>query len=55
MEYVADHGVFSDIPVAEIVSAWERAYGKDRVKKWIKGIEEGKDQSGQRFQKEDPI
>ena len=55
MEYVADHGVFSDIPVAEIVSAWERAYGKDRVKRWIKGLEESKDQSGQRFENEDPI
>ena len=36
MEYVADHGVYADIPVATIVSAWESAYGKERVQGWIR-------------------
>ena len=35
MEYVKFHGTFSDIPIDRILSAWEKAYGKDRVTKWI--------------------
>ena len=41
MEYVADHGVFADIPVDRIVAAWKAAYGEERVNGWIKAFEEG--------------
>jgi transglutaminase-like putative cysteine protease len=39
MEYVADHGVFADIPVDTIVAAWEAAYGAERVRGWIRAFE----------------
>lgn len=39
MEYVGFHGTFADIPVAEIVAAWEQAYGRERVRGWIQGFE----------------
>ena len=34
MEYVGYYGSYEDIPVAEIVAAWERTYGKERVQSW---------------------
>jgi predicted HAD superfamily phosphohydrolase YqeG len=40
MEYVGLHGVYADIPVDEIVLGWEKAYGRDRVRDWIKRFEE---------------
>ncbi len=42
MEYVAFHRTYHDIPVDTIVAAWEEAYGKERVKKWIEDLEEAK-------------
>ena len=39
MEYVEDHGTFADIPVDEILAAWEKTYGTDRVRTWIAGFE----------------
>jgi len=39
MEYLEFHGTFSDIPVDIILAAWEKAYGKDRVRKWIDDLE----------------
>lgn len=39
MEYLADHGVYADIPVAAIVSAWKRVYGPERVDRWITELE----------------
>jgi hypothetical protein len=39
MEYTADHGVFADIPVDTIVSAWKAAYGAARVEGWIQAFE----------------
>jgi transglutaminase-like putative cysteine protease len=39
MEYLAFHGTYSDIPVDTILSAWKKAYGKDRVMKWIADME----------------
>jgi len=53
MEYIAFHGVYADIPVDQIVAAWEKAYGKDRVKNWIKGFEEGGDHSLSDFEREE--
>jgi transglutaminase-like putative cysteine protease len=39
MEYLEYHGTYADVPVSEIVSAWEKAYGKDRVDRWIQMFE----------------
>ncbi|MBW1726469.1 MAG: hypothetical protein JRI63_05385 [Deltaproteobacteria bacterium] len=39
MEYLEFHGTFSDIPVDIILAAWEKTYGKDRVRKWIDDLE----------------
>jgi len=55
MEYVEFHGIYADIPVGTIVEAWERAYGKDLVRKWIEMFEERKDRSLSDFEKEDVL
>jgi transglutaminase-like putative cysteine protease len=39
MEKKQFHGTYADIPVDIILAAWERAYGKDRVRKWIDNLE----------------
>jgi transglutaminase-like putative cysteine protease len=55
MEYLGDLGTYEDIPVAAIVAAWEQAYGKDRVHRWIRIFEE-RGASGLRdFWKEDVV
>lgn len=54
MEYVEYHGIYADIPVDIIVAAWEKAYGKDRVRKWIEGFEMGKNPR-RNFDKEEII
>ena len=48
MEYVTYHGVHADVPVAEILAAWRRAYGEGRIESWIRmfrerGVETGRD------------
>jgi predicted HAD superfamily phosphohydrolase YqeG len=53
MEYVALRGVYADIPVDQIVSAWEEAYGRDRVRNWIKRFKEEGDRSLLDFEKEE--
>lgn len=54
MEYVALEGIFADIPVDQIVAKWEKAYGEDRVRSWIKRFEEvGERSSLADFEKED--
>jgi len=55
MEYVAFRGVYADIPVDQIVDAWKEAYGEDRVKYWIKGLEEAKGRSLSDFQSEEAL
>ena len=35
MQYLAFHGSYADVPVDIIVAAWEEAYGRDRVRRWI--------------------
>ena len=55
MEYVTDHGAFADVPVAKIVAAWEKEYGKDRVRKWIAGYEKSGGKPGRDFSKEEVI
>jgi hypothetical protein len=41
--------------VDEIVAAWEKAYGADRVRKWIRMLEEGNDRSLSDFAKEEML
>ena len=53
MEYIAFHGVYADVPVDQIVAGWEKAYGKDRLKNWIKRFEEAKGRSLSDFEKEE--
>ena len=55
MEYVAFHGVYADIPVPLIVEAWEKAYGRDLVRSWIKRLEEGADRSLSNFETEEVL
>jgi hypothetical protein len=55
MEYVAFHGVYADIPVDRIVAAWEKAYGEDRVKNWIRKFEEEEGRSLSDFDSEDVL
>ncbi len=53
MEYVAFHGVYADIPVERIVAEWEKTYGRDRVRDWIKRFEEAAGGSLADFGKEE--
>lgn len=39
MEYLEFHGTFPDIPVRKIVHAFEKTYGRRRVRGWIEGFE----------------
>jgi len=39
MEYLEFHGIYADIPVDVILAAREKAYGRDRVRKWIDDLE----------------
>lgn len=55
MEYVCEHGAFHDVPTERIVSAWEAAYGPDRVRTWIRGFEAAGGLAGKHFEREDVI
>ena len=55
MEYVAFHGTYADIPVDEIVEAWEKAYGKDRTKQWIAEFEKSGGTSKRDFDSEEVV
>ncbi|MGA7143518.1 MAG: transglutaminase-like domain-containing protein [Desulfobacterales bacterium] len=39
MEYLEYHGTYADIPVDNILAEWNKEYGKDRIRKWIKNFE----------------
>ena len=39
IEYVTDHGTFTDLPLDIILQGWEEVYGKERVRMWIKALE----------------
>jgi len=53
MEYVAIHGVHHDVPVELIVNEWEKAYGRERVLKWIAMSEDTV--NGRDFTREDIV
>ena len=55
MEYVADHGVYADIPVDIIVNAWKETYGNARVDSWIEGFEKSGGRSGRNFYGEEVL
>ena len=55
MEYVAFHDTYTDIPVQEIVTAWEATYGRQRVQGWIKDFEEHGRLMGRNFDREEII
>jgi transglutaminase-like putative cysteine protease len=55
MEYVEDQGTYEDVPVTTIVTAWERVYGKDRVRRWISIFEEHGSSGLRDFWKEDVV
>ncbi len=55
MEYVAFHGTTHDVPVDEIVAAWERAYGRERVQGWIETYEKTGSVRPRRFETEDVV
>ncbi len=55
MEYVADHGIYADIPVDIIVIAWKEAYGNARVDSWIEGFEKSGGSSGRNFYGEEVL
>ncbi len=55
MEYLEFHGTFADIPVEEIVRAFENTYGRERVKGWIESFEKYGDMRKRRFDSEDVV
>jgi hypothetical protein len=55
MEYVDFHGTYADIPVNEIVAAWEKGYGQDRIREWIAGYEKAGGESERDFKSEEVI
>ncbi|MBN2242345.1 MAG: transglutaminase domain-containing protein [Acidobacteria bacterium] len=55
MEYLEFHGTFADIPVQEIVRAFERASGVSRVRGWIESFEKYGDVRKGLFDAEDPL
>ena len=53
MDYLEYTGTYTDIPVSAIVEGWEEAYGKDRVRGWIRMFEERGGISLGDFERED--
>jgi transglutaminase-like putative cysteine protease len=39
MEYLAYHGSYADLPLAELLGAWDETYGRERVRNWIDAFE----------------
>jgi hypothetical protein len=55
MEYVDFYGSYQDIPVKEIVSAFQKTYGKERVQSWIDSFEKFGDIRQRQFDSEDIV
>ncbi|MCU0591832.1 MAG: transglutaminase-like domain-containing protein [Desulfobacterales bacterium] len=55
MEYVADHGVFADIPHERILTAMQATYGEARVRQWIDAFEQAGEMPARRFRTCAPI
>jgi len=46
-------GIYADVPLAEILSAWRKTYGEERVNHWIRMSEEQSGESLSDFERED--
>jgi transglutaminase-like putative cysteine protease len=55
MEYLEFHGTFADIPVDEIVSAFRKTYGAERVQGWIESSRKYGNIRAGRFDAEDIV
>jgi len=55
MEYVTYHGTYADIPVEQLVKAWEETYGRERVQSWIEAFEKFGAATARDFLKEDVV
>jgi transglutaminase-like putative cysteine protease len=55
MEYVAFRGVYPDVPVDQIVEAWKKEYGQDRVEGWMKMFERAEGRSLSDFESEEVL
>ena len=54
MEYLEDHGTYTDVPIDHILAAWEKEYGKQRVREWIRSHEATGGEVVREFIKEEP-
>jgi hypothetical protein len=52
MEYVTYHGTFEDVPLEDILHAWEETYGKARMDGWITELEKSGGKSYRNFDTE---
>jgi len=55
MEYMAFHGTYDDIPLKEMLKAWEKIYGENRIRKWISDLKKTGDKSYRNFDTEDVV
>jgi len=55
MEYIANHGAYQNVPVAEIVCAWQAEYGDHRIQQWIEGYEKSDGNPGRDFSREEVV
>jgi transglutaminase-like putative cysteine protease len=55
MEYLEFLGTFADIPVSEIIHAFEKTYGRERVQGWIESFEKYGNVRQGRFDVEDVV
>lgn len=55
MEYVEHHGIYTDVPVNQIVQAWRTTYGAERVDTWIAELENNSKGRRRNFYREDVI
>ncbi len=55
MEYLCYHGSFADVPLEKILAAWQKAYGRERVSRWIRWHDQAGTGSIRDFFKEDVV
>lgn len=55
MEYLAYHGSHSDLPLHELLAAWDEIYGKERVRTWIDALEKAADGQALDFYSEEIV
>jgi len=53
MEYLEFLGIYADVPVAEIISAFRQTYGEERVDYWIRMSEEREGERVSDFEQEE--